>query len=321
MPQVHKAIITRHEQSDTKRSYQEGGEIKYEDITIYPLITNGVEGAVIRIDDVTEKVHIEEMMIQSEKMLSVGGLAAGMAHEINNPLAGPMQTANVMRNRLTGNEIPANLKAAESLGTDIETISSYMTERGVFRMLDSISDSGKRVAKIVDNILSFARKSDAETLQHNIEQLLEDSLELAATDYDLKKQYDFKAIKVIREYPKDLPKLNCEGTKLQQVFINIFRYGAEAMQEAKIQDPLFILRTTHDENRNRLTIEIEDNGPGINEATRRRIFEPFFTTRNDRGYVGVGMSTTYDLIKNKLAGDISIESQEGKGTTVTITLP
>lgn len=184
--QVHKAIITRHEQLDPKRSYLENGEIKYEDITIYPLTTNGVEGAVIRVDDVTEQVHIEEMMIQSEKMLSVGGLAAGMAHEINNPLAGMMQTANVMKNRLTANEIPANIKAAETAGTSIDVIQSFMNDRGIFRMLESINDSGKRVAKIVNNILSFARKGESETSSHKISQLLDSSLELAATDYDLK---------------------------------------------------------------------------------------------------------------------------------------
>jgi len=321
MPQVHKAIISRHEQSDTKRSYLENGEIKYEDVTIYPLITNGVEGAVIRIDDVTEKVHIEEMMIQSEKMLSVGGLAAGMAHEINNPLAGMMQTANVMKNRLSGEEIPANLKAAESVGTNMDTIHSFMTERGIFRMLDSITDSGKRVAKIVDNILSFARKSDAETLDHSVSQLLDDSLELAATDYDLKKQYDFKAIKIIREYPKDLPSINCEGTKIQQVFMNIFRNGAEAMQEAKTPKPQFILRTYHDKKRNRLCIEIEDNGPGIDETTRRRIFEPFYTTKPVGVGTGLGLSVSYFIVSENHGGEMSVESELGKGTRFIIRLP
>jgi len=244
-----------------------------------------------------------------------------MAHEINNPLAGMMQTANVMKNRLTGDTIPANLRAAESIGTDIETIRSYMTERGVIRMLESITDSGKRVAKIVDNILSFARKSDAETLQHSIAQLLGDSLELAATDYDLKKQYDFKAIKVIREFPENLPTLNCEGTKLQQVFMNIFRNGAEAMQDAKTKDPHFILRTSYDEGRNRLNIEIEDNGPGIDEATRRRIFEPFFTTKPVGVGTGLGLSVSYFIVSENHGGEMSVESELGKGTKFTIRLP
>ncbi|OUR64811.1 hypothetical protein A9Q79_05845 [Methylophaga sp. 42_25_T18] len=321
MSHVHRAIITRHEQYDAKRSYQENGEIKYEDVTIYPLVTNGVEGAVIRIDDVTEKVHIEEMMIQSEKMLSVGGLAAGMAHEINNPLAGMMQTANVMKNRLTGDEIPANLKAAESVGTNMAVIHAFMTERGVFRMLDSITDSGKRVAKIVDNILSFARKSDAETQPHNMGKLLDDAHELAATDYDLKKQYDFKAIEIIREYQEDLPAVDCESTKIQQVFMNIFRNGAEAMQEANIKHPHFIFRTYHDAERNHLCTEIEDNGPGIDEATRRRIFEPFFTTKPVGIGTGLGLSVSYFIVVENHGGEMSVESEFGKGTRFIIRLP
>ena len=91
LQRIRKAIQTNQKQTNLKRPYQQEGATRYEDITIYPLIANGAMGAVIRIDDVTERAHLEEMMIQSEKMLSVGGLAAGMAHEINNPLAGIMQ--------------------------------------------------------------------------------------------------------------------------------------------------------------------------------------------------------------------------------------
>nr|WP_319491967.1 PAS domain S-box protein [uncultured Desulfobacter sp.] len=108
-------------------------EVHYENITIFPLTDNGMQGAVIRVDDVTEQVRLEEMMIQSEKMLSVGGLAAGMAHEINNPLAGMMQTANVIKSRLGDLNLAANLKVAEDLGISVEKNSGVHGEAKHFK--------------------------------------------------------------------------------------------------------------------------------------------------------------------------------------------
>ena len=190
--------VSRHPRLEKKKQI-------YEDITIYPLVASGIEGAVIRIDDVTKKVQMEELMIQSEKILSVGGLAAGMAHEINNPLAGMMQSANVMKNRLEGTDMPANLKVAEELGISMEDIKIFMEKREIFRMLDAIHESGARAAEIVSNMLSFARKSDASISSHYPDQLIDESLKLAVTDYDLKKQYDFKSVEIIKEYDENLP--------------------------------------------------------------------------------------------------------------------
>ena len=100
MPQIETAMRECRVITTPKVSRKTGIETRYENITIFPLVDNSMEGAVIRVDDVTDQVCLEEMMIQSEKMLSVGGLAAGMAHEINNPLAGMIQTAIVMKSRL-----------------------------------------------------------------------------------------------------------------------------------------------------------------------------------------------------------------------------
>jgi len=141
MGRIQKSIQTRQEICKQKCPYQYEGETHFEDITIYPLISNGIKGAVIRVDDVTEQVRVEEMMIQSEKMLSVGGLAAGMAHEINNPLAGMVQTADVMKNRLTKVDMPANLQIAKELGISIDDIALYMEKRSITRMVDSIIES------------------------------------------------------------------------------------------------------------------------------------------------------------------------------------
>lgn len=319
MHRIQEAIATRHELIDAKRAYHLDDKVCYEDVTIYPLIANGVEGAVIRVDDVTEQVQLEELMIQSEKMLSVGGLAAGMAHEINNPLAGMMQTANVMINRLTLEDVPANQQAAENIGTSMEKIHEFMEQRGILRMLDAINTSGIRVAGIVDNMLSFARKSDANTTSHNINELLDKSVELSATDYDLKKQYDFKSISIVKDYADDLPLLPCEGVKIQQVFLNLFRNGAEAMHDASVVEPTFTLRSYYEQDR--VCVVIEDNGPGMDEQTRRRLFEPFFTTKPVGEGTGLGLSVSYFIITENHGGEMTVESELGNGTRFYIYLP
>lgn len=150
-------------------------------------------------------------------------------------------------------------------------------------------------------------------------------LELAVTDYDLKKQYDFKSIKIVKEYEEDLPLVSCENTKIQQVILNILRNGAEAMQESmKTEDktyPRFTLRLVHEENTHMLRMEIQDNGPGMNEATRKRIFEPFFTTKPVGGGTGLGLSVSYFIITENHGGTMDVVSELGKGTNFIIRLP
>ncbi|MCP4689639.1 MAG: histidine kinase, partial [Desulfobacterales bacterium] len=200
--------------------------------------------------------------IQSEKMLSVGGLAAGMAHEINNPLAGIIQNMQVIGNRFN-KKARKNRRVAERCGVSLEDLNLYMEERGLFPMMDLVLESGKRAAKIVDNMLSFSRKSDARFSDHDLARLLDDTLELASKDYVLKKKYDFRDIEIKRFYDDPAPRVPCEGSKIQQVFLNILKNGAEAMTEDVDRDapPCFTLRVTAGESMAR--VEIGDNGSGM----------------------------------------------------------
>ncbi|MFC1670170.1 PAS domain S-box protein [Spirochaetota bacterium] len=275
-------------------------------------------GSIVR--DVTEKVHMEEMVIQSEKMVSVGGLAAGMAHEINNPLAGILQNAQVARNRLSG-DMEKNRAAAEELGIDFETISKYMDKRGITDLLNAIMESVNRAAKIVENMLSFSRKGESIQSNFDIGDLLDLTVELANSDYDLKKKYDFKQIEIIREYDQNMPSVLCEGSKLQQVFLNILKNGAEAMSDRqdKSKKAFFKFRTKRDGNI--AQIEIEDNGPGMPEDVRKRIFEPFYTTKPVGLGIGLGLSVSYFIITENHKGEISVESTPGKGSKFIIRLP
>ncbi len=321
MERIGEAMQNRQTIFIPKQAYQQSGGIHYKDITVYPLIANGVEGVVIRVDDVTEKIQLEEMMVQSEKMLSVGGLAAGMAHEINNPLAGMIQNADVMKKRLTDTEMPANKRAAEKIGITMNDIKAFMEERGILQMTTAINILGHRIATIVNNMLSFARKSDAQVSSHNLLELCDKTLVLAATDFNLQKQYDFKDIEIIIEDEDNMPPVPCEGAKIQQVLLNILRNGAQAMHEAKTNNPRFIIRQILQKKRNLVCIEIEDNGPGMNEEIRKRVFEPFFTTKPVGLGTGLGLSVSYFIITEVHFGEMSVESTIGSGTKFIIRLP
>ncbi|MCP4024441.1 MAG: PAS domain S-box protein, partial [Desulfobacteraceae bacterium] len=247
------------------------------DVTVYPLVHEMVDGAVIRIDDISDRIRLEEMMIQSEKMLSIGGLAAGMAHEINNPLAGMMQNAQVISNRLSKN-LPVNEKAASTVGTSLDVITAYAQKRGILNQLNNIHKSGHRAAEIIKNMLSFARKGGTAKQKHSLKDLVDQTLDFAKTDYDFKKKFDFNQIKIIREYDSDLPPVWCERGKIQQVLFNIVKNAYQAMNsaEVKLEGPYLIFRLSKGCD-SQVCLEIEDNGPGIKKEIRKRIFEPFFT--------------------------------------------
>jgi PAS domain S-box-containing protein len=319
---IRNSIQNRRIIQEEKIIRKQNSRIYYDDMTIYPLVEDGVSGAVIRVDDVTEKVRLEEMMIQSEKMLSVGGLAAGMAHEINNPLGGMMQTASVMENRLGKNlRTEANILAAEEAGTSIESIKKFMDSRGIPRMIQSINYSGQRVAGIINNMLDFSRKSEGRTTYYSINELIDKTLELASSDYDLKKHYDFKAVRIEKEYDPDLPPVPCESSKLQQVFLNLLRNGAQAMLEGLREEPVFIIRTQWNDQQKMIRIEFEDNGPGMTEDVRKRVFEPFFTTKDVGVGTGLGLSVSYFIITENHNGKMEVESHPGHGAKFIIYLP
>jgi signal transduction histidine kinase len=303
---------------DSRVGKQAPDGTRYENITVYPLVSNWIGGAVIRIDDITENVKIEEMMIQSEKMLSVGGLAAGMAHEINNPLSGIIGNADVLKNRIF-NALPVNVETARQSGTTFDVIRTYAHKRDLAPVLDNIKIAATRAATIVSDMLSFSRKSSSSFTAMDIARLMDKTIELAATNYDLKARFDFKQIKITRFYD-DIPKIPCEAGKLQQVFLNILTNGAQAMSALKDDsEPEFTI--TIRKNQTHAIIEIRDNGPGMSKEVAKRIFEPFFTTKEIGVGTGLGLSVSYFIITDHHKGSLKVDSAPGKGAGFTIMLP
>ena len=267
--------------------------------------------------DVTEKKKMQEFLIQSEKVISLGVMAAGMAHEINNPLGIISQgVQNILRR--TSESLPANLAAAKKHGVPFDGLKNYLDERNVFRSLAAIQDAVARSALIVANLLEFSRKTDVSATPHDIGQILDKTVQLAATDYDLKKKYDFRNIRIVTDYTLKEP-VPCLATELEQVFLNLLRNSAQSLTEIQRENPVIRLRTRA-ENR-WAVIEVEDNGSGIAPALRKHIFDPFFTTKQVGEGTGLGLAVSFHIIVQRHQGEMLVESAEGAWTRFIIRLP
>ncbi len=316
--QVRQAIHLGHSIKTPRMTLDVRGELHYADVMVYPLMADGASGAVIRVDDVTARVRIESMMVQTEKMLSVGGLAAGMAHEINNPLGAILQGSQNIQRRLAP-DLPQNRAAAEAVGIDLHQINRYLEARNIPRFLEGIREAGTRAAKIVTDMLSFSRRSESRFFPVDLEELLETVLRLAASDYDLKKRYDFKRIAIERNYDPTLRLLYCDKTEIEQVILNLLKNAAQAMAEEETPAPTITLRTRREAGYG--LIDVIDNGPGMDEKTLKRVFEPFFTTKEVGVGTGLGLSVSYFIITEQHHGRLSVTSKPGQGACFSICLP
>lgn len=270
--------------------------------------------------DISERRQMQELMVQTEKMMSVGGLAAGMAHELNNPLGIILQSVQNMQRRLSP-ALPGNAALAHALGLDLALVGQYMRGRGIEDYIHGIQEAGERAAKIIRTMLDFSRSSQSARISCPASEMLDTAVGLAANDYDLKKLYDFKGIRIERDYDQSQPKAQCTETEIVQVLLNIIKNAAQAMsgQGQGAKPPVLRLLTRRVGQSVR--IEIGDNGPGMDDATRKRVFEPFFTTKPQGEGTGLGLSVGFFIITQKHNGTITVESQPGKGTTFAIELP
>ena len=297
--------------------HSEKADRHYEIVNIPLRNEDGTLSKIKVFQDITEKKRMEDFMIQNEKIISLGELAAGVAHEINNPLGIISQAVqNVLRR--TRDPIQANLAAAAKHHLPFAELQGYLEERNVFHSLEAIQNAVARSASIVANMLEFARKPESSPSLHDVNRLLEKTIELAGTDYDLKKKCDFHSIRIDADFALQ-EHIPCVASELEQVFLNLLRNSAQSLREAQREAPIIRLRTRRESEW--AVIEVEDNGVGISPEIRKKIFDPFFTTKKSGEGTGLGLSISFHIVVQRHQGEMLVESKEGAWTRFIIRLP
>jgi two-component system, NtrC family, sensor kinase len=265
------------------------GEARTVNVAIAPLVTKkfNVIGRLIIMDDISERVELEFQLSQADKLSSIGILAAGVAHEVNTPLAVISSYAQMLSKQLQ--EDP---------------------QKGA--VLEKITRQTFRASEIVNNLLNFSRTSGSEFTEVNINKIIADTLAL------LEHQFRTARIRVEDDLLEHLPAINGNAGRLQQVFLNLFLNAKDAMSGGGV------LRVTTS-NGEGVSVTVCDSGTGIAQEHIHRIYDPFFTTKaqgrdGQAKGTGLGLSVTYGIIQEH-AGKIRVESRPGEGTTFYLDFP
>ena len=241
-----------------------------------------------------EREMMSQQVIETGKLASIGELAAGIAHEINNPVAIMVEEAGWIQD-LIEEERPA-MANSDNL-SEIE------------RALRQIHTQGKRCKDITHKLLSFARKTDSRVNAVSINEALDEVVYLS------EQRAKYSSIKINKHFQQNLPHIQASETELQQVLLNIVNNALDAME--KTGGEINIRSGMED---NFIVVELADSGPGIAQANLGRIFDPFFTTKPVGKGTGLGLSICYGII-NKMGGQIDAKSEVNKGTVFTIRMP
>jgi signal transduction histidine kinase len=236
------------------------------------------------------KAETMSLMEQSNQLASIGQLAAGIAHEINNPLALINETAGYVKDLFVLTE-------------------RYRQDEELTGYIDDILDAVERCGIITRQLLGFARHFDVKIKQVNLKEIISDVLVFR------EKEATYRNIKVYVDVPDDMPPIETDRGKLQQILLNLVNNAFQAVDDGCLLDI-----EASPEGSDKVRIVISDNGCGMPEENLPKIFKPFFTTKEANGGTGLGLAITYGLVK-KLHGDITVKSKLHEGTTFTITLP
>jgi two-component system NtrC family sensor kinase len=240
-----------------------------------------------------EKAASDELAMQSSKMAALGKMAAGIAHEINNPLAVIGEKAGWIKD-LLGMEDVDKCENFQELSDAVNKIEYHVV----------------RAKTVTHRLLGFARRMEPMAEKININEVLDESIEF------LKNEARYRNIEIQSNYAPDVPLITTDQAQLQQVFLNIINNGIDAIGK----DGEIVINTRHLAKNHELSIEIHDTGPGMSKEVISKIFDPFFTTKEVGKGTGLGLSISFSIIE-KLGGRILVASAEGQGTTFTIYLP
>jgi PAS domain S-box-containing protein len=242
--------------------------------------------------DITERKKGEKALWRSQRLASIGRLAAEIAHEMNNPLTSVLTFCKLATGILQQEPFP------EQRLSDLRDYISYL------------HSETERCANISRNLLDFSRQSEIEIRENDIHEILDKTLTI------LRHRAGLDEIKIHTDYAAELPFLSCDFKRLQQAFVNILWNAIEAMPEGGT----LTVTTNFDRAKDRIEIQVSDTGVGIPEDDVERIFEPFFTSKADGKGVGLGLSVAYGIIRQH-QGEIHIHSKVGEGTRFSIQLP
>ncbi len=268
-------------------TYDAGGRSLILNVAVAPLrsVSNQQTGAIIVLENVSSRVKLEETLQQSEKLSSIGLLAAGVAHEVNTPLTGVSSYTQML------------------LGMIPETDPKHALLQKMQRQTD-------RATNIVGNLLNFSRAGSSDDFTEiSINKLLNDTLQL------LEPQLRKSNVEILKDYAEDLPVITGSGGKLQQVFTNLILNARDAM----LIGGTITLKTSFDIDGG-IVAEVSDTGEGIPAENLTKVFDPFFTTKEVGSGTGLGLAVSYGIVQEH-AGSIEVQSTPGRGTTFRIVLP
>ncbi|MFA6037180.1 MAG: ATP-binding protein [Legionellales bacterium] len=282
-------------------------------VTLYPLLEQA--GLLIKIEDLSHQTLLDDMVIQSEKMITIGGLAAGMAHEIKNPLGIILQNIQNILCRLDKNS-EKNKGLAQELQISLDTVNQYLEQRQILKFMDNIRIAIDRALQIIATMLNFGTQNPINMKEENIVTLIDNALSFAEQDYDLLHTSDIAKIKIVREFKEPVLTAKCSSTQITQVLFNLIKNGMQALHG--LPHPELTISAYEEDNH--IIVKVSDNGLGIPAHLLPNLFKPFFTTKSKEQGTGLGLAVSHYIINENHHGSLSAENPAQGGACFKIFL-